>query len=195
MLPREVGFVFDEGEAECFKFFGGLGGGHFVESFDGDSGVFGAEFEEVDFSAWFEGGVDGLEHFSGVGEFVIGIDEEDGVDGIFGELDGVDGTEVGFDVGDHAGFGFLFEIIEHFLLDIDGDDFAFGDEWSDSEAVVSRACSDIGDNRIGSEIEEGDGFGWAFFYFAVGSFEPADSRMSHDLGYFSAHEDFTDSVG
>ena len=44
MLPREIGFVFDEGEAEGFEFFGGLSGGHFVESLDGDSGVLGAEF-------------------------------------------------------------------------------------------------------------------------------------------------------
>lgn len=44
-----------------------------MEGFDGDFGVFGAVFDEVDFAAGFQGFVEGLEHFGGVGEFVIGI--------------------------------------------------------------------------------------------------------------------------
>jgi hypothetical protein len=193
MLPWEVGFVFDEGEAQCFEFLGGLFGGHFVEGFDGDARVFGAELEEVNFATGFECGVDGLEHFGGVGELVIGIDEEDGIDGVFGELDRIDGSEVGLDVGDFAFGGLGLEVVEHFLLDIDRDDFAFGNERGDAEAVVTGAGTDIGDNRIGSEIEEGDGLGWGFFFFAVAAFQPAYSWVSHNLGDFSAHEEFTDS--
>ncbi len=195
MLPGEVGFVFDEGEAHGFEFLDGLFGGHFVESFDGDACVFGSEFKEVDFSAGFKGGVDGFQHFGGVGEFVIGIDEENGIDGICGELDGIDGSEVRLDVGDLAGFGFFFEVIKHFLLDIDGDDFAFGDERGDAEAVIPGAGTDIGDDGIGCEVEEGDGLGGGFLFFAVGPFQPADARMSHDLRNFPSHKDFADAIG
>lgn len=110
-------------------------------------------------------------------------------------MDGIDGAEVGLDVGDLAGFGFFFEVIEHFLLDIDSDDFAFGDEGGDAEAVVAGAGTDIGDDGIGCEIEEGDGFGWGFFFFAVVAFQPTDCGVSHDVGDFPAHEDFSDSIG
>jgi len=75
VLPGEVGFVFHEGKAEGFEFEDGLLGGHFVEGFDGDIGIFGAEFQKVDDTAGFEGGVEGLKHFGGVGEFVVGIYE------------------------------------------------------------------------------------------------------------------------
>lgn len=139
--------------------------------------------------------MDGFQHFGGVGEFVIGIDEENGVDGVCWELDGIDGAEVGLDIGDLAFGGFGFEVVEHFLLDIDGDDFALGDEWGDAEAVVAGAGTDIGDDGVRCEIEEGDGLGWSFFFFAVTAFEPADSGMSHDLGDFSTHEDFSDAIG
>ncbi len=111
VLPREVGFVFQEGEAEGFVFLDGLGGGHFVEGFDGDFGVFGAVFEEVDSSAGFEGFVKRLEHFGGVGEFVVGIDHEGGVEGVFGEIHRFDGAEVWFDVFDSLGGGFVRQVV------------------------------------------------------------------------------------
>lgn len=195
MLPREIGFVLDEGEAHDFEFLDGLLSGHFVESFDGDSVILSAVFEEVDFSAGFEGVVDGFQHFGGVREFVIGIDEECGVDGVRGELDRIDGAEVGLDIGDLTGFGFFFEVIEHFLLDIDGDNFALWNKRGDTEAVVSGASADIGDDGVGCEIEESDGLGGGLFFFAVAAFQPADAGMSHDLGYFPSHENFADAIG
>lgn len=123
-----------------------------MEGFDGDVAIFSAVFEEVNFATGFEGGVDGFQHFGGVGEFVIGIDEEDGIDGVFGEFDGIDGTEVGLDVGDLALGCFGFEVVEHFELDIDGDDFSFGDERGNTEAVVSGAGTDVGNDGIGCEV-------------------------------------------
>jgi hypothetical protein len=82
------------------EFFVDLFSRHFVQGFDGNARIFGAEFEEVNFTTGFEGGVDGLEHFGGVGELVISIDEEDGINGVFGKLDRIDGSEVSLDVGD-----------------------------------------------------------------------------------------------
>ena len=124
-----------------------------MQGFDGNARIFGAEFEEVNFTTGFEGGVDGLEHFGGVGELVISIDEEDGINGVFGKLDRIDGSEVSLDVGDFTLGCLDFKVVEHFLLDIYRDNFAFGNEGGDSEAIVSGAGADIGNDCIRSEIE------------------------------------------
>lgn len=102
---------------------------------------------------------------------------------------------MGLDVGEFAVGGFFMEVIEHFLLDIDGDDFSLGDERCDAEGVVSGAGADVGDDGVGFEVEECDGFGGCFFFFAVVSFEPTDSGVAHDLGDFASHEDFADAIG
>jgi hypothetical protein len=108
VLPRQTGFVFHEGESEGFELLARLSFGHFVQGLDGDAGILGAVFEEIDFPAGLEGFVEGGEHLDGVGEFVVGIDHERGVEGVGRELDVIDDSEVGLDVGDLAfgGFGF-----------------------------------------------------------------------------------------
>lgn len=161
---------------------------------DGDIGVFGAVFDEEDFSAGLEGGADGGEHFGGVGELVVGIDHDDGIDGGGWQFDRFDGAEVGRDVGDAEALGFGGEVVEHFLLDVDGDDFALGDEWGDAETVVAGARADIGDDGVRREIEEGDGFGGCFFLFPLGALKPADAGVAHDLGDLAVHEILSDSV-
>ena len=194
MLPGEAGLVFEESEAEGFVFLDDLGFGHLVEGLDGDFRVFAAVFEEVDFSAGLEGFAEGGEHLGGVGELVVGIDHEGGVEGVGGEADGFDGAEVGLDVGDAEFGGFGFEVVEHFLLDVDGDDLAFRNEGGDAEAVVAGASADIGDDGVRGETEHGDGFGGGFFLFALSALQPADAGVAHDVRDFPAHEDFPDAV-
>ncbi len=101
---------------------------------------------------------------------------------------------MGVDVCDGELCGFVPEVAEHFRLDIDGDDLPFRDEGGDAEAVVAGASSDIGDDGVWSEFEEGDCFGWCFFLFSFGTFEPADAGVTHDVGNFATHEDFPDAI-
>jgi len=86
-------------------------------------------------------------------------------------------------------------VVEHFLLDVDGDDFSLGDERGDAEGVVSGTGANIGDDGVGFEVEESDGFGGCFFFFTCGSFEPAYAGVTHDFSDFSTHKDFADAVG
>jgi len=194
VLPGEEVVGAEVGEAGGGHFEDGLFLGHFVEGFDGDGGVFGAVFEEVNAAAGAEGGDDGLHHFPGVGELVIGIDEEGGVDGVGGELDAVDGAEVGFDVGE-AEFLFAFlEVVDHLLLDIDGDDLALGDEGGEFEGVVAGAGADVGDDGVGGELETGHGAAGGFLFLAVVAFEPVDGWVAHDVGDFAAEVELAGAV-
>ncbi len=83
---------------------------------------------------------------------------------------------------------------EHLGLDIDGDDLPVRDNRCDPETIVAGAGSDIGDDGVGREIEEGDGLGGRLFLFALVPLQPADAGVSHDLGDFPPHEAFPDAV-
>ena len=194
MLPGEEVAGFDPLEAGGVHFGFGLGLGHFVEGLDGDGDIFGAVFKKEDAAAGAEGGVDGPHHFPGVGEFVVGIDEEGGVDGVGGKFDAVDGAEVGFDVVEAEFLFALFEEGDHLGLDVDGDDFAFGDERGEAEGVVTGAGADVGDDGVGGEVELGDGARGGFFGFAVVALEPVDGLVAHDVGDLAAHVEFAGAV-
>lgn len=80
---------------------------------------------------------------------MVGVDHDGGVDGVRGEEGVVDFAEVCGDVGEAGGFFFLFEVADHFGLDVDGDDFSPGALGGEAEGVVAGAGSDIGNDGIG----------------------------------------------
>ena len=165
-----------------------------MQGLDGDAGILGAVFEEIDFPAGLEGYVEGGEHLDGVGEFVVGIDHERGVEGVGRELDVIDDSEVGLDVGDLAFGGFGFQEIEHLLLDVHGDDFSARHERRDAERIVAGARADVGDDRFGREIEKGNGTGGGFLHFALVALQPIEPLMAHHMGDLASHENFSDAV-
>lgn len=166
-----------------------------MKGFDGNPGILGTEFEQVDDPSRLQGGMDRSEHFGGVGKFVIGIHENGGIDGVGGEIDGFDGAQVRNDICKPMFFGFVFQEAEHLGFDIDGDDLSLGDAGSDTEAVVAGAGADVRDDCMGREVEECDGFGWGFFFFPIGTLQPPDAGMAHDLGDFTTHENFANAIG
>ncbi len=125
---------------------------------------------------------------------MVGIDKKGGIKRVLRKIYGFDRPKMGDDVGDAEVFALCFEETEHFRLDVDGDDFSLGDQWCDAEGVVAGARADIGDDGVRVEVEEGNGFGGGFLFFAFGAFEPAHAGVSHDLGNFAAHEDFSGPI-
>ena len=195
MLPGEGAKIGNEAEAAALELEAGLGFGHFVKGLDGNEWVFAPELEEEDPAAGFEGSMEGCEHFGGVGELVVGIDHQGGVEGRGRELQIVDRTEVGFHICDLELVGALAEEIEHLGLDVDGDDFALRDFWGDTKTVVAGACTDVRDHGVGFQFDGGDGFCRGFLLFAIAAFQPIEARVAHDLGDFAAVEELADAIG
>jgi hypothetical protein len=195
-LPGEGGDGFGPFEGVELHFLTDLIGAHGMEGFDGDCGVIGAEFDEGNAAAGFEGGADGLDHFVGVGEFVIDIDHNGEVDAIRREFGVGDGAESGDDIGEAELSGVLLEGGDHFGLDIDGVDFAgLADGAGVASGVVTGAGSDIGDGLAGLDFEEGDEALGLFFAFAFGAFEPGDPGVAHDVGDFASAVELADPIG
>lgn len=70
--------------------------------------------------------------------------------------------------------------IEHSWLNIVGvDDSTRQDALSDSQAVETRTCSDIGDEHSGLQIERGQGFFRLLFAFALLAIKPIRTAHSH----------------
>lgn len=181
-------------EADVGHFFDRLGFGHFVKGFDGDVGIFGAVFEEEDSTAGAEGFFNRGHHLVGVREFVVGVDEEGGVDRIRGQVDGFDLAEVGGEVFEgKAGFA-VFDEGEHFGLDVEGDDFSFGELLGEAEGVVSGARSDVGEGFVFAKLQEFHGEGWSFFGLAFVALEPIEGGVAHDVGDFASEVEFSDAV-
>jgi hypothetical protein len=90
--------------------------------------------------------------------------------------------------------GFGLQELQHLRLDIDRDDLAFRQQAGDAERVIPRAGADVGQDRVRREFEQGDGLGRSLFLLAVGTLEPADAWMAHDVGDLASHESLADAV-
>jgi len=185
-----------EFEAEGFPFGADLFDGHAVFDLDVFGRVaFEAVFVERDLAAGLECFVHLLEHGDGFLELVVGVDEDDPVDFAGGKFGVAGDAENGFDVVDAFFLAFLAEDFVHLGLDVDGEDFAFGDLLGDAAGEKAGAGADVGDDGVFGKVHGCNDFTGLFFLDAVGAFEPGGAEVGHDLGGRAAGGEFFRGIG
>ncbi len=179
VLPGK-GFVgFDPVERMDGHFLFDLGFAHFMHGFDGNLRIFGAEFEEDQATAGFEGLAEGIDHFVGKIEFVIDIHEQRQIERGGRKFRVGDGAENWFNVVNFEGSHFVGEQVEHFLLDFDGiDDAFFANGSGEAAGVIAGACADVGCGFAGLEFQGGDGEVGSLFVLTFWAFDRQEGEKS-----------------
>ncbi len=105
------------------------------------------------------------------------------------------GAEDGFDVRDLFEAALFFEGLEHFTLDINGEDFSVSDAAGHHDGDHAGPRADVGNLHAGLQLQGLHEKREAFLFFPLRPFEPGDPLMAHHTGNLAAHVEFANPVG
>jgi hypothetical protein len=195
MLPRKYVQRRPPGQRMHRHFLDDLLLAHFMNEFDRHRRVFQAELHERQPTARFEGLGHRFGHLVRVRKFMINVDEKDQIARIRRQFGIGFRAEHGFDIGPFGPFRLLIDEVEHFLLDVDGEDLSFlSNDLRQSKRVIPAPRADVGDDVSRLEPQRLVKQGWAFFFFALGAFEPSGRLVSHHQGDFATHVKLASTV-
>ncbi len=170
---------------------------HFMDKFDGNIGVLEPVLDKDEAAAWFEGFGHVGDHFVGVIKFVVDINQQHEIAGGWRQFGVCDRSEDRFDGLVDPAFPHVFhEEIEHFLLDIDGEDLAFEANFPGHAPAEEPATgADVSDGVAGLKVEGFQECIRGFFLLPFRAFEPCGALVAHHSGDFAAEKEFAGAVG
>src|SRR5580700_3005854 len=145
-----------------------------VVAFDADvvGAVFFVEIDDVQVTAGFEGARNVGEHFVGIVEVVVDVEDQDVVDGGGGEGGTGFGAQDQGHVREIIGGDFGAGAVEEVGGDVFAEDAAIGaDGFAQEREHVAGAGADVGYRRAGREVHGGDDFFGFLILVAVGVVE------------------------
>ena len=136
---------------EAGRFYFGAEDG-FVEAVVGAVAV---AVDDAEAGSGLEGGAEVGEHELGMGDLVVDLQHEGGVEGVGGEVGIVGGAEEGMDVGEALAGGAVADGGDSGGIDVFGDDGAGGaDTFRGADGEPAATGADVGYCAAGVEVEE-----------------------------------------
>ena len=154
-----------------------------MEFFDRHLGVLGSEFDERHAAAGLETCADRSEHFFRVRQFVVDVDHQHQVDGVWLESRVDDRAQPILDVVDLVGCRAILEQSEHLALDVDGNHATVvADQFGERQRVKAVAATHVADCLSRLHVEGREHRLAILFPLARLAYEPRCTKIVHGRG-------------
>ena len=165
-----------------------------MQALDRHGRVLGAVLHQHEAAARHECPRHGFAHLLRMRELVVGIDDENEVDGVLREVRILDRTEHRLDIRDSERLLARFNDLEHLRLDVDGEHSAVGNTLCYWKTEVACACADVGDDGSRRQRQPMYEQIRAFASCPAPALQPARALVPHDVRDLSVQVPLADAV-